>query len=116
MVRLISPPALGFETATSNAKEYYYERKMRHSQRKIEPDVFAKTAWKVANVVKVLGYIPLIGSFIGLARILKARASSQDEMPNRYHHIARGSVEFLSLGILLLIPDLIMTSYRAFGA
>ncbi|MBS4166813.1 hypothetical protein NEOC65_001910 [Neochlamydia sp. AcF65] len=74
----------------------------------------AKGAWKTANVIKALGYIPLIGTLIGLCRIAKAAKATKDEWPNKYNHIVRGCVEFLSLGFLLLIPDLILTGYRAY--
>lgn len=75
----------------------------------------AKGAWKTANIVKALGYIPLIGTLIGIDRISKAMKATKDELPNKYNHIVRGCVELLSLGFLLLIPDLILTGYRAYN-
>ena len=139
MISLNAAPAFGFETETYNAQDYYYQEAVITSKKNLEISIkrgwikpgqvngdfqaladagykeHAKTAWKTANVVKVLGYIPLVGSFIGLARILGSAFSTPDEVPNRYHHIARGCVELSSLGILLLIPDLFMTGYRAFS-
>ena len=73
----------------------------------------AKGAWKTANIVKALGYIPLIGTLIGLSRISRAAKATQEELPNKFNHIARGCIELFSLGFLLLIPDLILTGYRA---
>jgi hypothetical protein len=76
----------------------------------------AKSALKIANILKVVGYIPLIGTLLGIARILRAAKTTKDDLPNKFNHIARGCVELLSLGFLLLIPDLILTGYRAYHA
>lgn len=76
----------------------------------------AKGAWKTANIVKALGYIPLIGTLIGLSRISRAAKATKDELPNKFNHITRGCVELFSLGFLLSIPDLILTGYRAYHA
>ncbi|MBS4169910.1 hypothetical protein [Neochlamydia sp. AcF95] len=74
----------------------------------------AKDAWKIANIIKALGYIPLIGTLIGLSRISMAAKTLKEELPTKYNHIGRGCVELLSLGFLLLIPDLVLTAYRAY--
>jgi hypothetical protein len=72
----------------------------------------AKSAWKTHNIVKALGYIPLLGTLIGLGRISRSAKATQEELPNKFNHIVRGCIELCSLGFLLLIPDLILTSYR----
>jgi hypothetical protein len=137
MINFTSAPAFGFETATCNAVGHYIKKR---SQRQLETmkgqlgivdltvkpklqkaaedyySEWAITAWKASNVVKVLGYIPLIGTFLGLSRILEAALSTKEDLPNRYNHIARGCVELLSLGFLLVIPDLILTGCRAYNA
>lgn len=74
----------------------------------------ARNAWKVANLVKVLGYIPLLGTLIGINRLARAVQADKNDLPNRCNHIVRGCVELLSLGALLLIPDLILTCYRGY--
>lgn len=66
-----------------------------------------KSAQRTANLVKVVAYFPLIGNVFGLARLISAVQT--ENLPNRWHHIVRASIEFLGLGFLLLIPDLYIT-------
>lgn len=137
MINLTSAPAFGFETASCNAQEYYEDmyRNAYDSKRKQYAELSpgqdfplsdrdvnnicrnsAKTASKVANIVKVLGYIPLVGTLIGLSRISRASNASHEALPNKFNHTVRGCIELCSLGFLLLIPDLILTGYRAYQA
>lgn len=139
MINLSCRPAFGFETSTCNAQGWYKDMSKKTAQKTIniinkfrakqylpqlefrenlltekrfEND--AKLAWKINNITKAAGYIPGIGSLIGLIRIVSvATTISKKDMPNKYHHIARGFVEITSLGALLLVPDLILTSQRA---
>lgn len=142
MVNFTSAPAFGFETSTFNAEGYYKEISKKAAQKALDaskksmaalnipalqgmPDITedagfleeqynnaAKSARKTANTVKALGYIPLVGTLIGLSRISRAVNANREDLPNKFNHIARGCVELFSLGILLLIPDLILTGYR----
>ncbi len=73
----------------------------------------AKTAWKTANLMKRLGWIPLLGTLIGINRISRTVKATKQELPNKVNHIVRGIFELFSLGFLLLIPDLILTRFRA---
>lgn len=73
----------------------------------------AKSAWKIANLMKILGCIPLIGTLIGINRISRVVKATKQELPNKVNHIVRGTFELFSLGFLLLIPDLILTGFRA---
>jgi len=76
-------------------------------------DKAPKSAMKTNNVMKVLGYIPVIGTIIGLQHLTRSVKANKIHWPNKYQHIARASIESLSLGFLLIIPDLILTAYRA---
>lgn len=72
------------------------------------------------NVTKIMGYIPLIGILSAITRPLFARLGASlitDPQAKTLHSYAwhlRGALEFLGLGLLLLIPDFIVTAYRAF--
>jgi hypothetical protein len=119
-MRLVSPvPAFGFEIASYYGKDYYtkaYEKAKTVDLVEVADNLEAlnwvKSAYRVTNFVKFLGYIPLIGTFVGINRILAARKASRNEMPNKNDHILRGGIEAFSVGILLLIPDLILTLIR----
>lgn len=76
----------------------------------------AQKAWKTANIVKALGYIPLVGMLIGVNRIVKAARMESELLPNKYEHIARGCIEALSLGALFIIPDIALTIFREYNA
>ena len=124
MVNFTSIPAFGFETASCNAEEFYNETNIKGFEYIGKPEHMemvyknlsnaAKKAWKTSNVVKALGYIPLIGTLIGIDRISKAAKCNKDVLPNKFNHIARGCVELFSLGFLLLLPDIILTGYRSY--
>ena len=73
----------------------------------------------VHNVANVLGYIPLIGTIVGLARMIFAlymvvTSESLDIEAKEYYRaeIYRGAVEFLSLGIMFVVLDIIVTRAR----
>jgi hypothetical protein len=69
---------------------------------------------KASNLQKVLGYLPLIGTIVGISRLRSVHQDKQRGTQNliKAHHLVRGSIELLSLGFLLLIPDLILTACR----
>lgn len=62
---------------------------------------------------KILGYVPVIGSFIGIGRIVIAAKEHDDDMRFTARQISRGLVETTSLGVVLLIADLAVTAFRA---
>jgi hypothetical protein len=76
-------------------------------------EVRAKQTWKTNNYVKAAGYIPLIGTLIGLYHISLARSCSKAELPNKYNHMVRGCIELTSCGCVLLIADIFVSIYRA---
>lgn len=96
-ITLSQPPAFGFELFQCHNESDY----------------------RKCNVGKCYGYIPLLGMLFGLARIFDVSRSKLLitfqglTLAGRVRHIIRGTIEFLNLGILLLIPDLILTAYRA---
>ena len=115
MPRLQGMPAFGFETKNWNAVEFYQRKKLK-------PESLLRSDWeqlnaaalleaqkisKNSNKLKILSYIPLLGSFIGIWRLRRTNAPTLKA--NRVKHIIRGSIEVLSLGFLLIIPDLIVT-------
>jgi hypothetical protein len=100
MTQLNSIPAFGWENKFCNADDYRYTC-----------DASPK---KNHNMIKKVGYVPIVGCVVGIVRIFII-ATNQDWMgplPNKFNHIVRGTIEFLSLGFLLIIPDLIITIHR----
>lgn len=76
------------------------------------------TAIKIAAIVKILSYIPGVGTFVGLYRIYQAmnvKWISPDKWNEKKQaHIIRGTVELLSLGFagpLFLILDIFKTVF-----
>ena len=122
MLNLGNPPAIGYETSTYNASECYintlhnpYAKGKNDekasswvSVREVAPS--SKVMIRDSNLGKAAGYFPIVGMVMGILRIQVARSCNY---PNKVTHIIRGTIEFLCLGILLLIPDLIMTAYYA---
>lgn len=71
------------------------------------------------NLMNGLGYIPVIGTIIGIARVIffgkfipEYRHYSGSEKKFACFQVARGYVEMFSLGAVFLIPDLIITINR----
>ena len=141
MIHLDSPPAFGFETSNCNSdgsvhcqvfKQGLREKHKlsvdnynQHREKKgldlHEPDWQQKerdwdraviNAREIDNYIKKAGYFPLIGTLFGLLRLCYAVTTDKKILPNKINHIIRGSIEALSLGFLLIIPDLLLTSYR----
>lgn len=100
MIQLSSIPAFGFETTFCNANMY----RSRHGG----------TSLDTYNISKKGGYIPILGTLVGLIRLIDVldKKSLMSKVPNKFSHVIRGSIEFLSLGFLLIIPDFILTKYR----
>ena len=73
------------------------------------------------NVVTVLGYFPLAGLIVGIARIAFSYKKMQTDQSADGHafyaiQITRGVFEIVGLGLLFLIPDLVVTAIRAINA
>lgn len=118
-MNLSSLPALGFETTICNAnaylgKENFYDLKENISSK--EQDATYRNFRVNRNIIKIVGYIPIIGTIVGLFRIalMQDTENKFHKLPNVKNHMIRGCIEVCSLGILLLIPDLIITAYRNF--
>lgn len=88
MINLHNYPAFGFES--SNCKWGFNRQDM-----------------KKRNIGKLIAYTPVIGTLLGLIRVLITLSDKSMPLKRKCSLIVRGSIEFLSLGILLLIPDLI---------
>ena len=69
--------------------------------------------WKNGNRDKILGYLPVIGIFSGIQRFVKVSRFPEGYTKTKAQHVVRGIFEFLGLGFLLLIPDLIVSAVRA---
>ena len=69
---------------------------------------------QASNRDKLFGYIPVVGTVIGAKRIISTIKDKSLPIKNKVVHILRGSVEFLSLGFLLIIPDFILSKCRNF--
>ncbi len=105
MVTLSSPPAFGFQTKNVNVGPCKY------SFRDLDEDI------RIDKVMKIAGYIPLIGMIIGWVRIWELSntpkiKSKSPRMSNEVNHIVRGVMEVCCLGILLALIDLVVTAYR----
>lgn len=107
MVRsLESPPAFGFQTGKVNADDYYKSKIAGFNAKR---DAQAKTNRKVSNLVKILGYIPALGTFIGIGRIAVAISENKN---NKWAQIARGVMEIAGLGLILFAIDVVITFNR----
>ena len=72
---------------------------------------------RINNYANFFGYFPIIGTIVGLARMifnayLMTITEDESEMELYKAQIVRGAVEFISFGIIFLIPDLIVTRAR----
>jgi hypothetical protein len=70
------------------------------------------------NILTVTGYVPVIGTIIGIARIVLGSTTKNMQPSDKIRQysnaqICRGAIETLSLGFLFIIPDLIATIARA---
>lgn len=64
------------------------------------------------NQIKVLGYVPLLGTIVGIIKLVAVKQNAPLLQAYRFSHLARGVVETMSLGFLLFIPDLIVTLHH----
>lgn len=71
-----------------------------------------KKAYQRDNYKKIGGYIPLVGSILGIKRIVNT-AHCSHKLTNKKLQYLRGGVEFSGLGFLLIGLDLGVTAARA---
>lgn len=66
------------------------------------------------NQLKVLGYFPVVGTVIGIGQIASARRSMKEKCDCSFSWgvMTRGTIEALSLGIILFPVDLAVTLVR----
>lgn len=83
-----------------------------------EEDIETKKLSSAVNIASLVGYIPIIGTIMGICRIYLACDYLSDETsPGDIElykwQILRGVLELTSLGVLLCgIPDLVATIWR----
>jgi hypothetical protein len=65
------------------------------------------------NIRKIIGYIPIIGTIIGMVSLILLSKETGDLNSYRKGWAIRVIIETTSLGFLLLIPDLIVTYKRS---
>jgi hypothetical protein len=107
MVRqLSSTPGFGFETAHVNAHAFY---RVGSPKLGVADESTCERISNTANLMKKLGYVPLLSIYIGIDRI---RLAVKNDLSYKINHIVRGIIEVLCLGLLLLPVDLIITAYR----
>lgn len=111
-------PVIGFETTSCHdielTKLWLKEIRPKWNENMVNKAVDSQ--WGRRNIVKLLAYFPLSGTFIGAVRIFVVMEAPKEIFPNRVSWIIRGAIEFFSLGFLLFIPDLIMTIGRSIGS
>lgn len=68
----------------------------------------------VSNAFKIAGYFPVIGTAVGVTRLILAGKAMQshDTNINPSYWVVRGIIETLGLGILLLPVDGLITGKR----
>ena len=79
---------------------------------------FTETYYDAQNFMNVLGWIPFLGTVVGGIRIASTGIMwINDDESHRHSHRKyfgisgiRGVVEFLSLGWIFIIPDLVVTA------
>lgn len=90
-------PAFGFETKMLRAKS---------TESKIE-----NYRYPLENLFKILGYVPVIGTGIGIMRCVHSR-DADEKLHSKTNQTIRGIIEATSLGIVLLPFDLGVTAGR----
>lgn len=72
--------------------------------------------YSLVNNRKMLAYIPIIGSIIGVLRLYTILEKTQkfdvSRAPNKHQWIVRSALEICSLGIMLFVADLLITAAR----
>lgn len=122
-MRLDSIPIFGYETSRYNANAHRleeYQRIAERENRRGNPVMMAMNQadrqelidkrMKKMNTQKFMGYIPIIGCIVGYNRVTQVMNADIDSL-RKVVWILRGSLEFVSLGFLNAIPDLLATLY-----
>ncbi len=116
--QLSSIPAFGLETDKCNADRQHgklHNRSVKNVGFGIHSsdNVTKNRALRMkANARKIVGYIPILGLYIGLKRIITTSIVPKEDLPNKANHIVRGSLEMIGLGWLLALPDYILQNRR----
>ncbi len=71
-----------------------------------------RSAISRTNVFKILGYIPVIGSGIGIARLRNGLKTPSEDFPNKRTHVIRAVFEMASCGWMLIVVDISLTIKR----
>lgn len=115
MVDLNGVPTFGYETAFCNSYQKNKEELRKNNSQLTDEQIegLAKATWKIQNVKKGIGYIPVIGSIVGIGRFISLKLPNQKgTIENKTSWTARGVVEALSLGSVFILPDVIATAHR----
>ena len=78
---------------------------------------FTENYYDAQNILNILGWIPAIGTVVGCVRIGSTLVMYiEDNESHRANHrkyyvvsVLRGLVEFFSLGLVMIIPDIYAT-------
>ncbi len=122
-------PTFGYETSNHHyiganvTKSYHQYNEYANNLREVFPKIpvknltreeVIKKIWRQRNIKKVVGYFPLLGILVGIGRVIRLAKNSNPQTPKTYiaKQTLRGTVEFLSLGFLLIIPDILSTVLR----
>lgn len=104
-------PSLGFELQSC------HDVRVSEEIAADEDSILKKDAflnWRGRNLSKIVGYFPVIGTIMAIYIFTRVLSISSESLTNKVNWIARNSIQFLSLGALLFIPDLIATLYRKY--
>lgn len=101
---LRSFPAFGFESKHIHS--------IKHDQN-LKNASEGKKRYMLFNAHKIMGYIPLIGSVEGVIKIIAVKkAKAVLNKTEKRNFTARGTIELLGLGIILLPVDVAFTCKR----
>jgi hypothetical protein len=100
-------PAYGFESSTIHAT---YAARFRPAARLAIMAKGSNTAIKVNNLIKILGYIPIIGIAAGIFRLVLV-IKDKTGIYSKWH-IPRSITEILGIGFINAPVDLALTLRR----
>ena len=100
--KLQHKPAFGFQSRGIHATAYRDDKREE-----------LKPPHSIQNFFNLTGYIPIIGSFVGVNRII-SMSSKACLLPKsqKIKYIVRGLIETFSLGVIILPFDLVVTVAR----
>jgi hypothetical protein len=87
-----------------------------HTKDKLNEFVTKKN-YNILNVTNILGYVPIVGPWLGVARIGLSIYSYSLNKSGKYTYfdlsqLSRGLIELTSINILLIIADIAATASR----